>query len=343
MMNEARTKLGLVFTHVASGLKHLHALGLVHRDIKPDNILVQQSDGEICFKLADFGFSNIVDQAFTLCGSPLYMAPEVSMRERQTARLDIYSLGVVLLQILGCFHRIRTPKRLPREGLQPIIWEEAVNFRPGNHEADFLRRMISRNAIHRPTATHCLQFLNRDVAQPSREKSRIETNPSSIAEVHEETLQLHDRKEPAHDHLSPPRNVFLPRNQRNGLVRNLVVARQPEQDSLKPKSPPGVTNRFKRRIETEGLQAEDLTQVAQILRATKPRITRRDRDCPRQGMTKNSQIQPNVIPEHERQRNVGRLPKVLQHQKRTNDGKIVKGRKIEPEKSQKRMPGSWVD
>jgi len=58
-------------------LETLHKKGIVHRDLKPENILCS-NDGYL--KLADFGLSTIVkkdDQMFTLCGSPLYIAPEV--------------------------------------------------------------------------------------------------------------------------------------------------------------------------------------------------------------------------------------------------------------------------
>ena len=70
----------LVASQVSSALSYLHALRIVHRDIKPDNILIAQQD-PIQVKLSDFGLSKVVkdEETFlkTFCGTLLYCAPEV--------------------------------------------------------------------------------------------------------------------------------------------------------------------------------------------------------------------------------------------------------------------------
>lgn len=72
----------------------------MHRDIKPDNILLH--NGSI--KIADFGFCKPLeskeDMVQTMLGSPIYMAPEVIKGEVYTNKADIWSLGVVLYQML---------------------------------------------------------------------------------------------------------------------------------------------------------------------------------------------------------------------------------------------------
>jgi serine/threonine protein kinase len=85
----------------ALGLAEAHKQGLVHRDIKPDNMLLT-TDGVL--KIADFGIAHIADlgltQAGDILGTPYYMAPEQTMAETPVPQTDLWALGVVLYQCL---------------------------------------------------------------------------------------------------------------------------------------------------------------------------------------------------------------------------------------------------
>ena len=84
------------------GLAHAHAAGLVHRDVKPHNLLLR-TDGSL--KVADFGIARAVEgtaltQVGTVLGTAAYLAPEQAAGEEVTAAADVYALGAVLYELL---------------------------------------------------------------------------------------------------------------------------------------------------------------------------------------------------------------------------------------------------
>ena len=138
----------------AEGLDYAHRRGIVHRDVKPANLLLT-GDGRL--KISDFGIAKMAGQATELTvsgsvvGSPQYLSPEQIRGEGLDGRSDLFSLGVVLYEMVG--------GRRPFEGetfttlLYKILHEEPapIRLRPGLDPglAEVLARMLAKDRTSR--------------------------------------------------------------------------------------------------------------------------------------------------------------------------------------------------
>ncbi|KAM0926691.1 hypothetical protein ACQ4PT_003677 [Festuca glaucescens] len=88
---------------LAEGLKVLRGERIVHRDLKPQNLLLSTNGDAITLKIGDFGFARSLmheNLAATFCGSPYYMAPEIWRGDKYDAKADLWSVGVILFQLV---------------------------------------------------------------------------------------------------------------------------------------------------------------------------------------------------------------------------------------------------
>src|ERR1700753_1360163 len=126
---------------VARAMDYVHYRGIVHRDIEPANIMIARTGG---VKVMDFGiardtsFGDLTEQG-TGIGTPAYMSPEQVLGDRLDARSDIFSLGVVLYQMVtgtkpfieeekkSAMHKIRLEKHASVRKLNPDIPRELAN------------------------------------------------------------------------------------------------------------------------------------------------------------------------------------------------------------------------
>jgi serine/threonine protein kinase len=95
-------EISRIFTALCSAIDYAHARGMVHRDLKPANVMINQ-EGQVV--LTDFGIARIIGatqytQTGAMSGTPAYMSPEQGQGERGDERSDIYSLGVMLYEMV---------------------------------------------------------------------------------------------------------------------------------------------------------------------------------------------------------------------------------------------------
>ncbi|KAH6798410.1 Protein kinase superfamily protein [Perilla frutescens var. frutescens] len=142
---------------LAEGLKVLRENNLIHRDLKPQNLLLSINDDNSTLKIADFGFARSLQPrglAETLCGSPLYMAPEIMQLQKYDAKADLWSVGAILFQLVTG----RTPFTGSNQIqlLQNIIKSTELQFPPeardlNPHCLDLCRKLLRRNPVERLT------------------------------------------------------------------------------------------------------------------------------------------------------------------------------------------------
>ncbi|XP_015888950.3 serine/threonine-protein kinase ATG1a [Ziziphus jujuba] len=143
---------------LAAGLEVLQEKHLIHRDLKPQNLLLSTNELTPQLKIGDFGFArSLMPQglADTLCGSPLYMAPEIIKNQKYDAKADLWSVGAILFQLVT--------GRPPFEGtsqfqlFQNILASTELRFPCGAVEGlhpecvDLCRSLLRQNPVERLT------------------------------------------------------------------------------------------------------------------------------------------------------------------------------------------------
>lgn len=136
---EKKEKMGHYYLcQLKDAIEYLHESNIIHRDLKPMNILISHKSNEITVKLADFGFSRYFennninkttgydDMISTICGSPIYMAPELLINLKYNTKADIWSFGVIMYELLYGTNPYYYPKNIP--DLIELIKKENITY-----------------------------------------------------------------------------------------------------------------------------------------------------------------------------------------------------------------------
>lgn len=199
---------------LAEAMRALNAKGIIHRDLKPQNILlkfdakyapkdkkglrVYPRPEEIMLKIADFGFARFLSEgvmAATMCGSPMYMAPEIIMSYKYDAKADLWSLGTIIFQCLAG----SAPFCANTPAILKQIYERHKNLQPHFPDStsadlkDLLTRLLKRNSNERISFEEFFNhtFLKKSVS-PLRPKP-LSSPPREIVEKNA-YIEPQDRK-----------------------------------------------------------------------------------------------------------------------------------------------------
>jgi tRNA A-37 threonylcarbamoyl transferase component Bud32 len=156
-----------IIRQISSALARVHSMGYIHRDIKPDNIVITRHEGREIVKILDFGIAGMIDadvdatrltEVNLVCGTPHYMAPEQAAADDISSPVDIYAVGAILYELLTG----KTPFVGPMS--EVLVQKLMVNpSDPGFHGGlgPLSLQLLSRKPDARPTAVNLVEQIDR--------------------------------------------------------------------------------------------------------------------------------------------------------------------------------------
>ncbi|GAA5936528.1 serine/threonine protein kinase ATG1 [Sporobolomyces koalae] len=251
---------------LVDALRFLRAQNVIHRDIKPQNLLLQPASaddlaaghppGIPVLKVADFGFARWLpsqSMAETLCGSPLYMAPEILRYEKYDAKADLWSVGAVLFEMsvgkppFRAQNHVELLRKIER-GEDKIKFPDEKKLEEGSDKTPtrvapdikaLIRRLLKRKPLERMSfedffAESVLVAAAGSAAHLSPASSvsaRHDANTSSAAAPH--VPRTSARQGSA---IVPPSSTAAAATQRNEIVDNTIAAGYASPPPLLPRS-----------------------------------------------------------------------------------------------------------
>ncbi|XP_053979481.1 probable serine/threonine-protein kinase MARK-B [Hylaeus volcanicus] len=144
--NFSEAEASVMIRHLASALAYLHCHHIVHRDVKPENLLVEMDGSHVrCLKLGDFGLAQVVrEPLYTVCGTPTYVAPEILAETGYGLKIDVWATGVILYILLCGFPPFVSPENEQEELFERILSGQYIFTSPHwDNISDSAKQLIS--------------------------------------------------------------------------------------------------------------------------------------------------------------------------------------------------------
>ncbi|KAA6380979.1 MAG: putative Rad53 component of cell cycle checkpoint [Streblomastix strix] len=297
-----------IIWQLLQGIVVIHEAGLIHRDLKPDNIMFHNIFGteNVIVKITDFGLAREVDiqtGAGTQCGTPLGMAPEIMMGSNQYAgqqqfqtgynnKVDIWSLGVLFFQLLT--------KRYPFEAnniMQLInIIQRPIQNMPSNRSyqcIDLLKKMLQYNPNQRVSAK---EALNHEWFKQDENGQQYQIDPNTTINNHPlSTLGLREviAYSYGYDWINQPQEQF------EYQVNSKITELKQHQSELIAQDP--ILNRGVQNVNTPTIQQPlNIQQIPgqgyQTPTIRTPQYQQQQNNAPNGGVAYNPSPQIGIIP-----------------------------------------------
>lgn len=186
---------------ILKALNYVHTMGLVHRDIKAENISVYNENDQVQIKLIDFGLAcEHYQELYQKCGSPGYMAPEVLEGKPYSFKVDLFSLGALMYKLLcgkSLFSGKTSQEILEQNKKCRISFSDSSLRKVSKNTLNLLKSLLEVNPLVRCSASEALAC-----ACVSQNKSNeivnncIETTPDTLSDGHKQEKFVVYKRQP---------------------------------------------------------------------------------------------------------------------------------------------------
>ena len=205
------------FIQIVNAVYFLHQNNIIHRDIKPENILIGEND---VLKLCDFGWAKElnVNKRATFCGTMEYMAPEIVGSEMYDFSVDIWSLGILLYELIMGHSPFRSKSKKDRNIMIKIKKHDLVFDKDKNISKeciDLINRLLDVNPETRLKIKDIFEHPFILANENKIKNNKISQNKESLDDTNENAIKMYNKKK-------EPEN-FLRLKKKFGLDNKIVI------------------------------------------------------------------------------------------------------------------------